>query len=82
MKFLELRQKDVVNGNTGEKLGFVIDLEFDPRNGCINFLIVPRMGKGFRCIGKNQIYKIPYKCVIKIGRDAVLVDIDEKQCLK
>ena len=53
-----------------------------PGNGCINFLIVPRMGKGFRCIGKNQIYKIPYKCVIKIGRDAVLVDIDEKQCLK
>ena len=42
MKFLELRQKDVVNCNTGEKLGFVIDLEFDVRTGCINVLIVPR----------------------------------------
>ena len=82
MKFLELRQKDVVNCNTGEKLGFVMDLEFDVRTGCINVLIVPRAGKGFHCFGKNQVYKIPYKCVVRIGRDAVLVDVDEKQCLK
>ena len=54
MKFLELRQKDVINCNTGECLGFVLDLEFE----------------------------IPYKCIVRIGRDTILVDINEKECLK
>ena len=33
MKFLELRQKDVINCNTGECLGFVLDLEFEIHTG-------------------------------------------------
>lgn len=82
MKFLELRQKDVINCNTGEKLGFVIDLDFEVKTGLICYLLVPRATKMLNCFGKNQIYKIPYKCVVRIGRDAVLVDINEKECLK
>lgn len=82
MKFLELHQKDVINCNTGEKLGFVIDLEFDVKTGQICCLFVPKTGKIFGCFGKNQIYRIPYKCIVKIGRDTVLADVNEKECLK
>lgn len=39
MKFLELRQKDVINCNTGECLGFVLDLEFEIHTGKICYLI-------------------------------------------
>ena len=69
MKFLELRQKDVINCNTGECLGFVLDLEFEIHTGKICYL-------------KNKVYKIPYKCIVRIGRDTILVDINEKECLK
>ena len=82
MKFLELRQKDVINCNTGERLGFVIDLEFEIHTGQICYLIVPKSTKMIICVGKNKIYKIPYKNVVRIGRDTVLVDINEKECLK
>lgn len=82
MKFLELRQKDVINCNTGEKLGFVIDLDFEVKTGLICYLLVPKAVKVINCFGKNQVYKIPYKCVVRIGKDAVLVDINEKECLK
>lgn len=82
MKFLELRQKDVINCNTGEKIGFVLDLEFDPKTGHIRFLIVPKAKKIINCLGKNQIYHIPYRCIVRIGRDTILVDINEKECLK
>lgn len=82
MNFLELRQKDVINCKTGERLGFVIDLEFELENGCICFLIVPKAEKLIRCFGKNQIYRIPYKKIFKIGHDTILVDINEKECLK
>ncbi len=82
MKFLELRQKDVINCNSGEKLGFVVDLEFEVSNGCICYLIVPKANKILNCFGKNQVFRIPYKRIVKIGHDAVLVDIIEKDCLK
>ena len=42
MKFLELRQKDVINCNTGECLGLVLDLEFEIHTGKICYLIVPK----------------------------------------
>ena len=82
MKFLELRQKDVINCNTGERLGFVLDLEFEIHTGQICYLLVPKSMKVLQCIGKNKIYKIPYKHIIRIGRDTILVDINEKDCLK
>ena len=79
MKFLELRQKDVINCNTGECLGFVLDLEFEIHTGKICYLIVPKTTKMLICVGKNKVYKIPYKCIVRIGRDTILVDINEKR---
>ena len=32
------------------------------------------------CMGKRGEYRIPYGCVVKIGVDIILVDIDEKKC--
>ena len=54
MKFLELRQKDVINCNTGECLGFVLDLEFEIHTGKICYLIVPKTTKMLICVGKNS----------------------------
>ena len=82
VNFLELRQKDVINCNTGECLGLVLDLEFEIHTGKICYLIVPKTTKMFICVGKNKVYKIPYKCIVRIGRDTILVDINEKECLK
>ena len=55
MKFLELRQKDVINCNTGEKLGFVIDLDFEVKTGLICYLLVPEAEKVINCFGHNQV---------------------------
>ena len=79
MKFLELRQKDVINCNTGECLGLVLDLEFEIHTGKICYLIVPKTTKMLICVGKNKVYKIPYKCIVRIGRDTILVDIQRKR---
>ena len=73
--------KDVINCRTGDKLGCVIDLEFDPASGQIICLIVPKATK-ILCFTKGEFYYIPYKKIIRIGCDTVLVDINEKECLK
>ena len=82
MKFLELRQKDVINCNTGECLGFVLTIAFALPRRPQCYLIVPKTTKMIICVGKNKVYKIPYKCIVRIGRDTILVDINEKECLK
>ena len=71
MKFLELRQKDVINCNTGECLGFVLDLEFEIHTGKICYLIVPKTTKMLICVGKNKVYKIPYKCIVVFCRSGI-----------
>lgn len=58
MKFLELRQKDVINCNTGECLGLVLDLEFEIHTGKICYLIVPKTTKMF--INKSVDFFCPF----------------------
>ena len=73
----QLENKDVINICTGTKLGFITDLEIDTCTGKICTIIV--------CGGKNGIlgifcdeiiYDIPWKCIRRIGSDAILVDVD------
>lgn len=68
-----------------KRLGYVGDVEFDPKTGCITHLIVP--GPGCLCgiFGREKEYVIPFNCVCQIGDDIILVEICkmkdvEKQC--
>ena len=38
--------------------------------------------RGLNPVVEHKVYKIPYKCIVRIGRDTILVDINEKECLK
>ena len=59
MKFLELRQKDVINCNTGECLGFVLDLEFEIHTGKICYLIVPKKRRCSYALARIKFTKSP-----------------------
>ena len=47
LKLSEFSLKDVIDDNTGNKLGRIIDLKINQENGKIESIIV---GKGFRFI--------------------------------
>ncbi len=71
MKMSELQKKDIVNINTGEKIGNIIDLDVN-NDGYINSLIVDR--SNFRFIFSNsEEAKISSNQIIKIGEDVILV---------
>ena len=82
MTFCELREKDVINIRDCRRMGHVCDLVFDPKNGCILALIIPGPGKFCSVLGRDTEYIIPWEQVCQIGRDIILVDIDEKECRK
>ncbi len=75
--FSSLKEKEVININSGKRLGFISDIDIDLKCGEINTLIVAPCGKAFNFFsGKNNIF-IPWQCIEKIGRDAILVRYTE-----
>lgn len=76
MRFLELKEKEVINCKDCKRLGFVADIEFDPCTGKITAIIVPSPGKFFSCFGACTEYYIRFANIVRIGPDIVLVDID------
>lgn len=76
MRFLELREKEVINCKNCKRLGYVADIEFDPDTGCVLALIVPGQGKLFSCFGVCSEYYIKACNIVRIGPDIVLVDVD------
>ena len=60
-----------------KRLGYVCDIEFDRKTGCITHLIVPGTGKICGLFGRDTEYRIPFCRVCQIGPDIILVDIDE-----
>ena len=82
MRVCELRQKEVVNICSCRTLGCPLDIEFNPRTGCVEAMIVPVPGKMCGLFGPATEYVIPFSCVRQIGEDIILVEIQEEKCIK
>ena len=70
-KGLDFKHKEVVNINTGKRLGYVQDVCADLNTGSITSIIVP--GESMFS-NKNDIV-IPWEKIHCIGDDIILVDI-------
>lgn len=79
MKISDFQTKDVINIVDGKKLGQISDLELDMRQGRIESIVVPSMGKFFGMFGSSTEVIIPWKNIVKIGLDVVLVKLDESR---
>lgn len=76
MRFLDLKEKEVINCKDCKRLGYVADLDFDCETGKIVAIIVPGPGRLFSCFGSGTEYYICFKNIVRIGPDIVLVDMD------
>ena len=74
----ELREREVINVCTGEKLGFISELVFDADCGQILSVRIPRGSGGFN-IFKREYYVIPWRRIECIGEDTVLVKLSESE---
>jgi YlmC/YmxH family sporulation protein len=77
VKISDFQTKDVINIVDGKKLGQVSDLELDLRQGRIDAIVVPNQGKFFGLFGSSTDIIIPWKNIVKIGMDVVLVKLDD-----
>ncbi len=73
--FLELRCKEVVNVLDGRKLGHIVDIVFDLATARVLGILVPGEKTGWNVFkSANQLF-IPFGCIVKIGEDAILVEV-------
>ena len=77
MTLSELRTKDVVNAMDGRRMGKVMDIEFDDRDGRVEALVVPGEFKvGHLIRGEKCGVVIPWQRICKIGENVILVELE------
>lgn len=74
MRYSELHKKEVINLQTGRSLGFVSDIEFDEKTGCICAIICPGESKFCGLFSKNGGCRIDYGSIVRIGPDFILTN--------
>ncbi len=73
VKISEFQIKDVVNISDGKKLGNIGDIEINLQTGKVEAIIISGTGKILGFFGKDEDVVIPWKNIIKIGEDVILV---------
>ncbi|MDN4073523.1 MULTISPECIES: YlmC/YmxH family sporulation protein [Fictibacillus] len=73
MKISDFQVKDVVNVANGKKLGHIADLEINLSTGKIESLIIPGPGKMLGFFARESDIVIPWRNIVKIGTDVILV---------
>ena len=73
--FLELRCKEVVNVVDGRRLGHIVDVIFNLENGCLQGIVVPGERNFWNVFKSGMELFIPLSQIVKVGEDAVLVEL-------
>lgn len=72
-KFSELKSKEVIHIENGERLGFVYDIEIDFDTGKIISLSVPGAYKAMGLLGREDDRVIKWEDIRKIGDDLIMI---------
>ena len=72
----ELRRKDVIDNNSGQKLGYIRDVDMDPYSGRILTLLIPGSSRWKGLWGRNDDLLIQWRQIVRIGVDVILVDAE------
>lgn len=73
-KFSELKNKEVINVSTGERLGFVCDLVIDTENGKTTAIILPPAKSKLFSFNKDNEIVVPWEQIRKIGNDIIIIN--------
>lgn len=80
IRFSDLQCKEVICVATGQRLGFVTDIQMEMPQGEIRAVIVPCPCRFGVWPGRREDYVIPWNCIKRIGPDIVLVDTNPNEC--
>lgn len=71
-----LRSMEVIDINTGSKVGFIKDIKIDYEEQRVISIILPGEVKGW--FSKTEDIEIPWIDVVKVGIDVLIIKFDSK----
>lgn len=74
MKYSDMRSKEVICAEDGERLGFVSDLDFDVDTGYVRGLLVPGSYRFMGVFGREDDVYIQWDQIKKIGDDLIIIE--------
>ena len=72
----DLKQREVINIITAERLGYITDVDIDFETGKIRSVIIPGRYGFLGFFMKRNDYIIPWEKIVVVGKDVVLVKMD------
>ena len=73
----DLKQREVINITNAERLGFINDVDIDFETGKIRSVIIPNRRNFPFIFSKRNDYIIPWEKIVAVGREIVLVKIED-----
>ncbi|EME74381.1 YlmC/YmxH family sporulation protein [Bacillus sonorensis] len=73
MNISDFQVKDVVNVSNGKRLGSIGDIDINVTTGKIQAIVIGGTGRIFGFFGKEEEIVIPWRNIVKIGEDVILV---------
>lgn len=73
VKISDFQIKDVINVSDGRKLGLIGDIEINLETGKIEAIVITGNGRLFGFLAKDEQIVIPWRNILKIGVDVILV---------
>ena len=80
IKFTDLQCREVICIGSGQRLGFISDVQIEIPSGEVCAIVVPGPCRFLGLTGRKEDYRIPWNCIRKIGPDIVLVDTKPGEC--
>ena len=77
MRLGELKIKEVIGVNNGNRFGYVGDVELDPDSGRVLGLIIPGRLRLLGLLGREKPVVIPWQAIRRFGEDTVLVNLEK-----
>ncbi len=81
MRLSQMGGKEIVNLNTGERLGIIAetDLVIDEKTGKIISMLIPDDRVQFSFFGDKDYVEVEWKNVRKIGNDMIIIEQEESK---
>lgn len=73
-RITKLRDKEIIDIGSGNRYGYVGDLEIDLESGKVRALIVPGRLRLFGLLGRERERVFSWDCVRRFGEDIILVE--------
>ena len=73
--FSDLRYKEVINVATGQRMGYLCDVEIDLESGCVTAFILPGCRRMGGLLPGEPDWALPWSGIVRIGEDIILANL-------